>query len=354
MSELEELETSIQTSLATIRAHWAALLAVALPGAASLGQRGATNSTRGVPSHDPELDPLGVMVADDHLDSDADIDRTTRVISLRREVLDVLNAVSRWVMEERPITRALPDGTSVLSMSLFLDRHAQWIAGRDMEDNSYETNRLAALATKVRQLAAPRKREFIYLGDCPFVIEDWFCRGRVRVRIGDEEGEASCSDCHQVGPVDWWETVLGIAATGEVTIPALVPILRDRMHVTVTERTLQRWHRAGRITATGGTPGVPTFDPRVTLDQVAHMDRECSSCGVIRSGFGDMCLDCWKKQHDAKPTWAPARKATPAAIRLFPPRVVPDSHDTDRPARCHYSDLPVDQCACGHEHQESA
>lgn len=48
-------------------------------------------------------------------------------------------------------------------------------------------------------------------------------------------------------------------------------------------------------------------------------------------------------------------------IDVEPPRpttpltVVADPHDTDRAERCHWSDLLIDQCACGHDHhQESA
>lgn len=33
---------------------------------------------------------------------------------------------------------------------------------------------------------------------------------------------------------------------------------------------------------------------------------------------------------------------------------VADPHDTDRPNRCHWSDLPVGQCACGRHPKESA
>lgn len=354
MSELEELEVSITTSLDTITTNWDALLAIATPGAIQMGQKGGSNSTRGVPAHDPETDPLGVMVADDHLDSEADIDKTTRVVSLRRYITDVLNGWSRLVMEERPVKVALPDGLSAPSMAEFLTRHAEWISWHDTATDC--ADELAKLARQISSTTNPQRKDYVYLGDCPFVIADLFCAGRVRSRIGGD-GEATCSDCGQTAMVEWWEDVLGITPDQIMGAMDLAKILHDRLHVTVGERTIRNWARDGRIpahTPFGPQPLAPRwwFDPRAVLDSVARMDRECPKCGRMWQGFGDVCSRCYKDTQEAKPSWAQRKGPTRAPISLRPRRVVvADSHDTDRPTRCHFSDLPTNQCACGRRHE---
>lgn len=362
--DADELEVTLTRALSDIRRHWSGLLDPPTTGRRS-GGSGAGILAGPKPDAD---DPLGLRVADDHDDRETDIDRATRIVSLRREVVDVLNAVSRWVAEDRPVTKALPDGTSAVSMSLFLERHAQWIAGRDADDNGYETDRLDRLAKRVRNVVAPKRRDWHYLGDCPLALVDdddvaWtFCTGRVRVRIGGDESEATCSDCGATGPVEWWEDVLGVRREEAVRAPEMARRLATSLHVTVTERTVRNWAREGRITALvpfGPQPKEPSywFDPRLVLDEVARMDRECPMCGRVWSGRGDVCSRCWKAMRTARPSHATEHRPTPAPVSLRGwcplPKVVRDPHDDDRPQRCHYSDLPLDQCACGREHERT-
>jgi hypothetical protein len=352
VSELEAIEDSIRNSLRTITTHWDAL--TVLPSTKIPGAARGSKPSRGVPAHDPVTDPLGKMVADDHAPDDSDIDRVTRMVSLRRSATDVLNGWSRVVMEDRPVTRALPDGRSVLSMAQFLDRHAQWVSWSDAATDCQ--NELADIARQVQAMAAPKRRDYVYLGDCPFVVEDWFCNGRIRSRIGGDE-EATCSDCGQTAVIGWWEQVLGITQPEPIVgAVAMAKILHERLHVTITERTVRNWARDGRVAAFipfGPQPREPRwwFEPRTVLDEVARMNRECPTCGRDLQGFGEVCGPCYTKIQDARPVQAEPKRHTPAPIQLFPRRVVvPDSHDTDRPTRCHYSDLPVNQCACGHGH----
>lgn len=335
MTETYAITGSIRRSLADIGAHWDAMLVPS----SSAGQGGAA-TTR--------------ITADDHAETEADIDRATRVVSLRREVLDVLNAISRWVMEDRPVTKALPDGLSVPSLIEFIDRHADWIAERDADDNEYETGRLKDLANKVTKLVAPPRKEWHYLGDCPFIIEDWFCAGRVRVPIGGDQSQGTCTDCEQIGLVPWWEDVLGVAVAEEsVRASDMARILAERLEVTITERTVRNWARDERISVVpqfGPQPNRPRywFSPRAVVDEVARMDRDCPMCGRIWSGEGEVCPACWYAMQYAAPSKAKAKAPTRAPIPLLPRKVVvPDSHDTDRPERCHWSDLPTNQCACG-------
>lgn len=351
-----EVEAAILGSLATITNHWDALL-VPNTSHAAPGQPRATTSSRGVPAHDPDTDPLGVLVKDDHLDTDEDIDRATRAVSLRRFTVDVLNGWSRVVMEDRPVTKALPDGTDAMSMCGFLEVHARWMSGHEAATDC--ADELGALARDITRMVVPKRKDYVYLGDCPFVVEDWFCAGRVRSRIGGDK-EASCSDCGQTAVIEWWEDVLGISPVeGIVGAVRMAEILHDRLHITVNERTVRNWARWGRITAFvpfGPQPQTPRwwFDARATLDEVARMDRECPSCGRGYQGVGDVCARCYTAMQDARPTWAKRRKHAPAPVQRHPRRILSDPHDTDRPDRCHWSDLPLTQCACGRPHRVSA
>jgi len=327
-----DLEQAIRTSLGDITTHWDAMLTPT-----SGGTGGGSATAR--------------ITADDHADTEADIDRTTRIVSLRRFTVDVLNGWSRVVMEDRPVEKALPNGSDAKSMAAFLDRHAQWMSGHDAAGDC--AGELADVARRITALVAPPVRDYVNLGDCPFVVGEAFCYGKVRARIGFED-EASCTRCGQTAVVEWWEDVLGIGLSRPCYLPALVAVLRDRLHVTVTDRTLRNWHRDQRITALrpfGPEPRFPRFDPRRVLDEVASLSRQCPTCGTIWDGKGELCVRCYVAMQDARPLYAEPKRPTPVARSLRPVRVVPDSHDTDRPERCHYSDLPVGQCACG-RHRE--
>jgi hypothetical protein len=349
MSDNYELVGSIRRSLQDIRDHWDAMLT---PTGGS-GRPGSATAR---------------ITLEDHDERETDIDRSTRIVSLRREVVDVLNAISRWVAEDRPVTKALPNGTDALDMIGFVDRHAEWIADLDAEDNGYEAGRLRDLSKRVTSLVAPPRKEWHYMGDCPFVPDfdepldmhivtenpPWFCTGRVRVPVGGEQSAATCTDCGRVGPVRWWEEVLGVPDE-VVDAEEMARRIFDSLHIRVTGRTVRNWVRGGRISPFvpfGPQPLNPPwrFLARSVLDEVARMDRDCPKCGRIWSGEGDVCPACWYAMQSAVPRKAEPKRHTPAPISLRPRHEVPDSHDTDRPDRCHYSDLPIDQCACGHEH----
>lgn len=336
-----DLEAAMLASLRGIATQWDAMLTPT-----SSGGHGGSQSAR--------------ITADDHADTEADIDRTTRIVSLRRFTVDVLNGWSRVVMEDRPVTKALPDGSDAKGMCTFLERHAQWMSGHEAAEDC--VTELAELAKKISNLVAPKRKEWHYLGDCPFVVGDWFCAGRVRVPIGGDQSEAACSDCDQSGPVRWWEDVLGIASSEQIVSAAdMAQALHDRLHVTVTERTVRNWARAKRVTAFvpfGPEPKEPRwwFEVRTVLDEVARMDRECPMCGRAWSGQGDVCSRCYAAMRVARSRYAEAKRPTPVALSLvgwcpWPRNVVPDPHDTDRPERCHWSDLPLNQCACGRQHE---
>ena len=302
-----------------------------------------------------------LTTAGDHDPTSADMDRATRLVDLRARTALALNGWCRVVMEDRPITsaKALPLGSDVPGMCAFLTRHAQWIAGRD-EGPACAAD-LTDCATEVKTTASPHRREWLTLGPCPFVTVDTdghghTCRGRVRVHVSTASEEAACSHCGQAGPVEWWEVVLGISVLGEIVgTGGLARALRERLHVTVTERTLRTWARDGRITP--HTPFGPIEDParprrawwfdlRRVLDEVALMDRACTLCGRLFSGRGPTCLRCLATMH-VGPIFTPERPA-------YTVRTVPADPTPPRPLeralserdRCDATDLPVAWCGC--------
>ncbi len=254
-----------------------------------------------------------LITAGDHDDSDADIDWATRIVSLCAHVAASLNGWCRVVMEDRPITspKALPLGGDVPGMCIFLARHAEWLSRYDDAASSC-AEELREWAKKVLALTRPPRREWIYLGACPFVTVDTdgrgrICRGRVRVAVGSDGDQAACSEHGDLAPIGWWESAMGINLTGRIVgTNDLVLAIAERLRMTVTARTVRNWARQGLITAhvPFGPIEDPTkprrawwFDLGETLDQVAMMDRECTMCGKSSPG-GSMCLRCLAVAHD--------------------------------------------------------
>ena len=300
-----------------------------------------------------------LITHDDDDDRTDDVPHIDAVIDARTPILVALNNWARGVVTGRQL-HLPPKGDDVHDMTRFLRRHLDWIAAQEAAPVFYDSIR--TLSRDVHRVAYPTRSDFVHLGDCPFVVEDWFCHGHIRSRIGDDL-TAACTDCGQEGPVQWWEQVLDITPTAAaVSSTELARILQQRLNVTVSEQTVRRWARDGRITALipfGPQPRTPRwwFEPRTVLDEVARMDRPCPGCGKPWSGVGAVCASCFTRQLHAVPMKAEPKAKTPAPVRRFPDRttvVVPDPHDTDRPTRCHWSDLPLDQCACGRPHNLTA
>ena len=340
-----EIEAAITEACATISREWDDML-----DAPSTGRTGAKSALIQLDDHDP---------------SGSDIDRATRVISMRGQVLASLNGWCRVVMEERPITspKALPVGTDAKHMCAFLARHAEWLSRYDDAAGSC-AEELREWAKKVLALTRPPRREWIDLGPCPFVTLDTggqFCRGRVRVRIGSDGDEAACSECGQLSPIEWWEAVL-LADTGPRWVPAreMAAILSQRLHLAVTDRTLRNWASVGRVNGRQAEGPEPArgwrrpwlFEVRQVLDAVALMDRECPMCGRTWSGRGSACLRCVQAMSD-RPLFAEERPAYPVkhlAIASTP--------ETQAPAallpRCGMSGLPAAWCGCSRHTDSSA
>jgi hypothetical protein len=291
--------------------------------------------------------------------SDQDIDRTTKLVSLRRHVVESLNGWCRLVAAEKPVKRALPDGADAKDMARFLDRHADWIA----ESAEWATDcasELEDFAAQVSLTVDPPRKERHRLGPCPFVHSEGdrlvSCGGRVSLPIGGDEDEATCDRCGQAAPLRWWEEVLGLTRWEAATIPELARIIGARLHMEVTERTVRNWANQERIRPwprIGPQPMHRVFDVREVLDEVARWGGSCVMCGSLWEGQGDTCTRCYVARMHREPVLSDPRPAYIVGSVARAVEVETVRHEDER-VLCQWSDLPARWCGCRrHARQES-
>lgn len=252
-TEAQAIEERLLEALTTIRACWGAMLPKAAP-VQRIG--GGSRSTR-------------ITLADDD-SRGGDIDPTTRLVSLRREAMDLLNSWSRVVMEDRPVERALPDGRDVLAMVAFLETHARWMsgheAGRDCADE------VTVLARTIRAVVLPPRRDTMLLGACPLEVLDEEtgvmarCTGKVRYREDhrDAAGEAmpTCSGCGVEAVVAWWEERMfdDVELRVSLTDEEVVAFIHRAFGQVIQQATVRQWVRRGWLVPSGERDGRRTFD----------------------------------------------------------------------------------------------
>lgn len=308
---------------------------------------------------------------------------TEQRILLRQRVDQALARWCRIIIRDRALTARLPLDTDTLGMLALVERHARWFS-TEHTDAARAARQLGRLADDVHYTAEPPVRDHVHLGPCPFTLPDpaddtklWFCGGRILTRIGGD-GSAHCTGCGQEAVREWWEQVLGLTLP-LVSLPSLIPVLHSRLGLRVSERTLRNWRRdriispwlrpedheptprAPLTVGIGPTLAWDLYDPLDVIEDIAGMGRVCALCGHPWDGGGDICTRCWLATARATPTLVeepigPTIAGIPVTLRpriLRPERVV-DPHDTDSPTRCHFSDLPVDQCACGRTHERTS
>ena len=216
-TETQHIEDRITQALVTIRREWPAMMPKG-PTAArpSMGGSGTAAGIVG-DSSTPWLDDLGrPHWRTDHARGGGDVDPTTRLLSLRREVVEVLNGWCRVVIEDRPVTKALPsDGMDALALAIFLERHAAWMAEHEAALDC--ADEVEHLARQVEGVASPKVKQWVGLGSCPLKIEQEVdgrlvmvvCGGQVRAwpKQGDRDGEvdARCDNCGEEAVTRWWE-----------------------------------------------------------------------------------------------------------------------------------------------------
>ena len=212
MNSLAATERALMTALNDIRENWDALLTP------------TTTGGSGSASSDP-------------------ITGLDRRVSLRHEVLLSLNSWARLIVEDRDLTHHIPLGTDVLGLIEFLERWAYWFSSHDAFPDA--VNEISEWANRVRTTAAPPKPAWNHLGDCPFVIEDWFCAGQIRQPDGTDE--AACTDCGQIGSQEWWEEVITGKFREEMPLAEVPDFLYRYFGRRVTRTTLHRWVKSGEL-----------------------------------------------------------------------------------------------------------
>lgn len=269
-TESQQLEQRITNALATIREGWPHMMPKSAP-AARLGSGGSKSAGIAGDNSAPEYDDLGrPRWRADHLPGSHDIDETTRLVSLRREVVESLNGWCRIVMSDRPVTEALPaDGMDAAELVRFFLRHAQWFSGHESAPDM--ADEVEPLAQQVQQMVNPQRRDWIALGDCPFVHDGMFCRGQVR--WWDIPGrDPACTECGQETVVEWWEEVLGVVRT--VTYDGLQDWIRRHTGQDVKRPTIRTWLNRGVIQSCGvDAAGRTLFDKAAVAEFLAHRDR---------------------------------------------------------------------------------
>lgn len=214
MNDTAATERALLTALGTIHEHWAALIAPT-----SSGGTGTASS-----------------------DVITGLDRR---VSLRHEVTLSLNSWARLIVEEKHLTHHLPLGTDTLGLIEFLQRWARWFSGHEAATDA--ADELNTLANQVHTTAAPPPREWHYLGDCPFIVEDWFCAGQVRQPAADPDAPAICTDCGQTGEQLWWEDVITGRCQQELALHELPDFIYRYFGRHVARPTLHRWIKSGEL-----------------------------------------------------------------------------------------------------------
>lgn len=215
MTDLAATERALLTALSTIRDHWHALV---VQGSGGMGGTASSDVVTGL----------------------------DRRISLRHEVTLSLNGWARLIVEDRDLTHGLPLGTDALGLCELIERHARWFSGHEAAEDAAEE--LTTWANEVRATAAPNRRDWVYMGDCPFVIGDWFCAGQVR-GYADQDRLPACTDCGQEAVAQWWEEVFGLDEP--ITRDELGQVIRETTGRTVSRFTVARWVKQGRIPISG-------------------------------------------------------------------------------------------------------
>lgn len=274
-TETQALEQRITDALTTIRREWAAMM-----------PRGASGSRPGGGAKSAQI------TADDDADTGIDIDRTTRLVAVRREVTDELAQWCRLVIDDRPVTATSVDGSDVPGMCTFLERHAQWLSGHaDAEDAadriagcapgcearalvaSHSCNGLVhavkrhALPPLVDKPLPPRPH---HIGTCPMVweaqnedggLEMRECGGNVRAYpspFADPTREElvaqplpTCDKCGTDAHIDWWyrEMYGQHGMSHLVDVEGLIAVIAVRLGYIATRDQIRQWKHRGKIHA---------------------------------------------------------------------------------------------------------
>ncbi|GAA2037434.1 hypothetical protein GCM10009740_31560 [Terrabacter terrae] len=230
-----DITDGIRRELATIRRHWAH-------------------------TFDP---PRSTGSGGSHAVPDSRFPGNDTAISLRAEITRDLAFWVHAYVDDHPDSL---DGWVTID-ALDVERTCRFLAQQGEHLGAWDSgNRLWAelttLARELRDIAAPKVRDTIPLGECD-------CGTIVRAKAHDP-GNIKCRGCGTIDTIDGW-TLRIVGHHEPVTIPQLVPLLHQRMGIVISERQLRRWHQAGRITATTTGP-TPRFDRRDVFAALAYLE----------------------------------------------------------------------------------
>ena len=202
----------------------------------------------------------GVLL-DDHDPRDADQNRITKIISLRRLAQDQLADWCRLIIEDRGTTHGTPARTDVPAMTAFLTRHADWLSGHETAPDARDE--LRTLARACHHIVNPPVREHINLGACPLEVEfnpdngPETCNGKVvaRPNAEDRDGEvmAECRRCGTEAVTAWWESQMFRDDELKVLLTAeqVVPFVHKSFGKVITRSVVRGWDKRGIIEPAG-------------------------------------------------------------------------------------------------------
>lgn len=192
---------------------------------------------------------------DDNGDHNTDVSALDVVLSARGTTLAVLNGWSRVVIEDKPVTTALPrDGHDVHELAEFLDRWAGWLVEHEAASAAIEE--IHECAQSIERLLPHGRREWMIIGTCPIVDDETgdTCGGTVRAWPDSEQDrDPTCMRCGVEAVVPWWMSHMldDPASKPLVTADELISIIVFQLHRTVTHGQIRQWVARGKITKAG-------------------------------------------------------------------------------------------------------
>ena len=236
------LAASIRGSLSMIREYYDEALippkmtsGVRLPTAAVPADQIKMKPAKKAFEHPPA--PVSFAVLDARAAAHSDLAHYARVI------LNEVRSVDGRTIQTRV------DGSDVEGLTYFLETWALRMAEEVPDEAVACKADMETHANALHAFAIPIRRNWIKLGNCPFVIEGVFCHGQVRGY--GEEGQATCTDCQQYGPTEWWEEVI-VGSVGELqTYEEILTFIHKSFGRVIKRPTLRTWLARGVLSSAG-------------------------------------------------------------------------------------------------------
>ena len=187
-----------------------------------------------------------------------------RWVSLRHEVHLTLNGWARVIVEDRPLTKAVPDGRDTLALVELLTRHARWFSGHAAVGDCL--GELEDAAMRLRSVVIPRRREWMSIGECPLEWPDTegvgrACGGQVRAWPAPEDArlgeglmrDPTCQQCGTEASVGWWETHMFPDAETRrlLTAEGVVTFVHSQYGEAIERATVRKWVSRGILNSSG-------------------------------------------------------------------------------------------------------